>query len=487
MMKRLVALMICAVSLGAAAQSTITYPYNPDGNADGDIAVGDLQDFLGTYGNTFSPSEIMVGDSSLTYWVESINESLNGIDSRDLTFPNGLANAESIIHDVYNHGEFVVPEGKQLYFMGLRGDSPGSLTINGLAYDNFNSDQLVCPLILSAGTVISCEDAVPPHRVILRGFLADGIVEPMLLGSEDFVVPDGQMLVISFLKLYGSSFEVNGHLLYESGTHFLRSPLVLTAGDSIDFVGGETQRLVAGYLAPLTFFDYPVSESEEDSDGPCQGELTVNYHGYDYQLVEIGDQCWFAENVRFLPRKATSGANVNQGSEDNGLPYSYVYGEDSNDLDIIASSATLAEFGALYNFQASIVWDLCPSGWHIPSDAEWMTLEAFVGVPESELTSTNWRGTEEEAGKKLKSIFWSGTDEYGFGALPGGARYAVSDWQWSGGPGSEEPYALFMTSSFMNGGEVAIAMRAVRFDEEGIWRGPLLENPTGLSVRCIKD
>ena len=41
-MKRLVALMICAVSLGAAAQSTITYPYNPDGNADGDIAVDDF-------------------------------------------------------------------------------------------------------------------------------------------------------------------------------------------------------------------------------------------------------------------------------------------------------------------------------------------------------------------------------------------------------------------------------------------------------------
>ena len=75
-MKRLVALMICAVSLGAAAQSTITYPYNPDGNADGDIAVGDLQDFLGTYGNPFSPSEIMVGDSSLTSWVDQLSQTI---------------------------------------------------------------------------------------------------------------------------------------------------------------------------------------------------------------------------------------------------------------------------------------------------------------------------------------------------------------------------------------------------------------------------
>ena len=69
-------MMMCAVSLGAAAQSTITYPYNPDGNADGDIAVGDLQDFLVTYGNPFSPSEIMVGDSSLTSWVEQLSQTI---------------------------------------------------------------------------------------------------------------------------------------------------------------------------------------------------------------------------------------------------------------------------------------------------------------------------------------------------------------------------------------------------------------------------
>ena len=59
-MKRLVALMMCAVSLGAAAQSTITYPYNPDGNADALIGVTDLQDMLSVYGGAFSPSEIQI-------------------------------------------------------------------------------------------------------------------------------------------------------------------------------------------------------------------------------------------------------------------------------------------------------------------------------------------------------------------------------------------------------------------------------------------
>ena len=50
-MKRFVAMMMCAVSLGAAAQ--ITYPYNPDANSDGFIGVVDLQDFLSVYNTDF--------------------------------------------------------------------------------------------------------------------------------------------------------------------------------------------------------------------------------------------------------------------------------------------------------------------------------------------------------------------------------------------------------------------------------------------------
>ena len=66
--------MICAVSLGVTAQ--VTYPYNPDGNADTLIGVTDLQDLLVTYGQPFLPSEILVADSSLSFWVEQVSEVL---------------------------------------------------------------------------------------------------------------------------------------------------------------------------------------------------------------------------------------------------------------------------------------------------------------------------------------------------------------------------------------------------------------------------
>ena len=76
-MNRFFTLLLAVSCLTAVGQ--VTYPYNPDGNADGDIAVGDLQDFLVTYGNPFSPSEIMVGDSSLTTVLANLLSSIEGL------------------------------------------------------------------------------------------------------------------------------------------------------------------------------------------------------------------------------------------------------------------------------------------------------------------------------------------------------------------------------------------------------------------------
>ena len=133
-MNRFFTLLLGASCLTAVGQ--VTYPYNPDGNADGDIAVGDLQDFLVTYGNPFSPSEIMVGDSSLTYWVEHLWETVQGqqdlIDSlmsesqttapafnfghfnQSWSFPQGRG-GEALILYLEGEEEFQVPQGYNFY------------------------------------------------------------------------------------------------------------------------------------------------------------------------------------------------------------------------------------------------------------------------------------------------------------------------------------------------------------------------------------
>jgi len=107
-----------------------------------------------------------------------------------------------------------------------------------------------------------------------------------------------------------------------------------------------------------------------------------------YKRVKIGNQIWMAENLNYD-----------------------VTGSKCLDDD----PANCAAYGKLYDWPAAKA--VCPSGWHLPSDAEWTQLTTYVG---GELT----------AGTKLKSSTgWfnngNGTDDFGFSALPG--SYGSSD------------------------------------------------------------
>ena len=99
-MKRLISLMMCAVSLGAAAQSTITYPYNPDGNADALIGVTDLQDMLSAYGGAFSPSEIQVDGVGLLQVIQDMQNQLNAMQSVDVNYYDSMLT--SLQQEVYD-------------------------------------------------------------------------------------------------------------------------------------------------------------------------------------------------------------------------------------------------------------------------------------------------------------------------------------------------------------------------------------------------
>ena len=68
-------LLLAASCLTAVGQ--VTYPYNPDGNADGDIAVGDLQDFLVTYGGAFTPAAIVVDSVELGKVLDSLQAQID--------------------------------------------------------------------------------------------------------------------------------------------------------------------------------------------------------------------------------------------------------------------------------------------------------------------------------------------------------------------------------------------------------------------------
>ena len=108
-MRRLLALTMCAVSLGAAAQSTITYPYNPDGNADTLIGVTDLQDLLTTYGQPFLPSEILVEGQTLTTVLTDLQQSIDSLSA--LSGGGGGSVLDMPIGTILPVASEAVPEG----------------------------------------------------------------------------------------------------------------------------------------------------------------------------------------------------------------------------------------------------------------------------------------------------------------------------------------------------------------------------------------
>lgn len=141
-----------------------------------------------------------------------------------------------------------------------------------------------------------------------------------------------------------------------------------------------------------------------------------------YKFVTIGTQTWMAENLAYLPS-----VNANSDASASVAKY-YVYNYDGTAIDDAKASSYYTTYGVLYNWTAAMagaasstespsgVKGVCPTGWHLPSSAEWATLETTVGGAST-------------AGTKLKSVSgWStggnaATDAYGFSALPGGYYY----------------------------------------------------------------
>ena len=221
----------------------------------------------------------------------------------------------------------------------------------------------------------------------------------------------------------------------------------------------------------------------EESAWQCGDPL--EYQGYNYETVQIGEQCWFAENLRAgnylngdsIPAELSPDEWLNisnlGGGADKGARS--VYGE-------IGSSCTALEggtcnpdsasafFGLLYNWWACVDQrGLCPNNWHVPSDNDYSIL-------------TLQNGGESIAGGQLKSASsWLGngvgTNSLGFNALPGGFRKSNGDFDLQLLEG------LWWTST-SNGGTGWF--RGLRSDTDAIIRDSR-NRIHGYSVRCIKD
>ena len=159
--------------------------------------------------------------------------------------------------------------------------------------------------------------------------------------------------------------------------------------------------------------------SAEESPWQCGDPL--EYQGYDYETVQIGEQCWFAENLR--AENYRNGDEIDSNISSSEWPYTLlgsvaVYGE-SGECDNFENSCdpniSLDKYGRLYNWYCiSGEHQLCPSGWAVPTEGDFDTL-------------IQSGGGLEEAGGALKSVSgWynagNGSDDLGFNGKPGGIR-----------------------------------------------------------------
>ena len=226
---------------------------------------------------------------------------------------------------------------------------------------------------------------------------------------------------------------------------------------------------------------------QEESAWQCGDPL--EYQGYDYETVQIGEQCWFAENLR--SESFINGDMIPSGLSDGDWQNTTsaaaaAYGEDagcdddSPDISACDPTQSYIEYGFLYNWYAiDDSRGLCPTGWHVPSDDEWMTLEIALGMSESEANNTDVRGTDQ--GGQMKTDygwnFGNGTNSSGFSGLPGGYRNGGGFFYGAGNDG------LWWSSSVRYDGQAWD--RIMQSSIDGVRRTTNTANH-GFSVRCIQ-
>ena len=246
--------------------------------------------------------------------------------------------------------------------------------------------------------------------------------------------------------------------------------IMLSEGNyEVQLSNGTTTTRVFG-CTDSYYVEYYASANVDDgscSTPPCTDENVV-MDGYTYSVVEIGDQCWFAENLRTT--KFNNGSSISRVTNNStwyGLASSArcEYDNNQNNVD---------SYGRMYNgYAMASISGLCPTGWHIPSWEDWMELKDYLGS----------QGFSDIEGTALKATSgWSsgtnGTDDFGFSGIPSGQRP-------QGGYYSSEYNCYWWSSSATGDDFIYFGLRSDYQPEKISYNSA--DPRYGLSVRCIRD
>jgi len=241
-----------------------------------------------------------------------------------------------------------------------------------------------------------------------------------------------------------------------------------------------------------TAYGNTVTFTTKDEFRPCPGiSIVTDIDGNVYNTVQIGDQCWMKENLKTTHYR-------------NGMPIEHL-SDDSEWLSNFNGAYTWYDndpswkdiYGALYNwFAANNADGLCPSGWHVPTEAEWTKLVEYIISIGIIFNNINYKpGNALKSCRQVNSPSggvcnteehprWtyhpahSGFDEFGFSGQPGGFRESDGFFSSMGGLGfwwSATEASSDIAWSYILSYNHGDAHRYFDF------------KVSGLSVRCLKD
>ncbi len=226
-----------------------------------------------------------------------------------------------------------------------------------------------------------------------------------------------------------------------------------------------------GPILFLTLFILIVAiwSCEKKADPDDESEKITDIDGNEYNTVVIGTQTWMQENLKVT--KYNNGTPIHLEIDNTEWHRLSTDGYCWYDNDKSTYGNT---YGALYNWYAPEPGNICPTGWHVPTDVEWTTLVDYLGGASEaggkmkEAGTTHWRDPNEGA-----------DNTSGFTALPGGSRSNIygnfidigtyGSWWSQPELGDTSPRTLY-----------------VSFGNIGASRGTSFSG-SGHSIRCIKD
>jgi uncharacterized protein (TIGR02145 family) len=294
-------------------------------------------------------------------------------------------------------------------------------------------------------------------------------------------------LLLTLTLAAGSSFAQYEHRVNQVDGSTLVDPIMGIDSISFDLNGGPTMHIqrING-----TFDQVDLQAVDSVDFAPVNTWTFVDTRdGNVYTAITIGDQCWMAENLRYLPEVTHS---IVGGS---GTHY-YVFGYNGYDTAAAKATENYQIYGALYSWGAasgqqnsttnpSGVQGVCPDGWHLPSDAEVKQLEVFLGMTQAQADGNNSRGTDQGSRLAGTTALWSAGalrndpafGSSGFNMLPGSVRNIGG---WGAATGQQ---ASFWTTTY-SGGEAWF--RTLYHTTPQIYRSKIATQ-YGMSVRCVCD